>query len=67
MTIQEQIDALTAAIASPEKQVADNGTQITLRSIDELMRARAALEAELAAQTRGRAPRVQYLYMKGRG
>ena len=65
---QADIDALNAAIASGEKQVALGAQQVTYRSIDELIRARNTLQAELDAQSSaGVKSRQTLLYQKGRG
>lgn len=65
---QADIDALNAAIASGEKQVALGAQQVTYRSIDELIRARNTLQAELDAQSvAGVKSRQTLLYQKGRG
>lgn len=48
---QADIDALNAAIASGERQVALGAQQITYRSINELKAARDDLQAQLDAQT----------------
>ena len=65
---QADIDALNAAIASGEKQVALGAQQVTYRSIDELIRARNTLQAELDAQSSTAVKsRQTLLYQKGRG
>jgi hypothetical protein len=52
----DDLTALNAAIASGELTVKHNGREITYRSIDELMKAKRTVEAELAAaETGGRA------------
>lgn len=65
---QADIDALNAAIASGEKQVALGAQQVTYRSIAELKVARDDLQAQLNAQA---APtpksRQTLLYQAGRG
>lgn len=48
---QTDIDALNAAIASGEKQVALGAQQVTYRSISELIVARNELQRQLDAQT----------------
>ena len=65
---QADIDALTRAIASGERQVAIGGQQVTYRSIDDLIKARKVLTDELAAQD-GSAPKARQfrLYYAGRG
>ena len=65
---QADLDALNAAIASGEKQVALGAQQVTYRSIDELIKARNDLEAQLNAQN-ATAPKSRQtrLYHKGRG
>lgn len=69
MTIcQSDIDALNAAIANPEKQVALNGQQVVYRSIDELIRARDALVRQLAEEQAATLPgRIAYGYQRTRG
>lgn len=65
---QADIDALTKAIASGERQVAIGGQQVTYRSIDDLIKARKTLQDELDASV-GQAPtpRQVRLYYAGRG
>ena len=65
---QSDIDALNAAIASGEKQVALGAQQITYRSIDELIRARNDMVAQLDAQA-AVAPKSRQIKMAqgGRG
>ena len=69
--LQADIDALNAAIALPEKQVAHNGQQVTYRSIAELIAARDALVSQKKAEeaaTAGASPsRITYLYQANRG
>ena len=48
---QTDIDALNAAIASGEKQVALGAQQVTYRSISELIVARNELQRQMDAQT----------------
>lgn len=69
---QTDIDALTAAIASGERQVTLGGKSVTYRSIAELKDARDTLQRELAQQqiaagTRAAPSKVGYLYQSGRG
>lgn len=65
---QADIDAINAAIATGEKQVALGAQQVSYRSIDELIKARNALQAELAAQDAANSKsRQTRLYQKGRG
>lgn len=65
---QSDIDALTAAIASGERQVTIGSQSVTYRSIDDLIKARDTLMRDLATQT-GTAPRPRHtrLYYAGRG
>ncbi|QRQ86259.1 phage head-tail joining protein [Cupriavidus oxalaticus] len=64
---QADIDALNEAIASGERQVTLGGQSITYRSVDDLIKARADLEAQLAKQLGKTRPRRVYLYQNGRG
>lgn len=65
---QADIDALTRAIASGERQVSIGGQQVTYRSIDDLIKARQVLRDELAASTGSTPkPRQVKLYHAGRG
>lgn len=65
---QADIDALNAAIASGEKQVALGAQQVTYRSVAELKVARDDLQAQLNAQaTPAPKSRQTYLYQAGRG
>jgi len=64
---QADIDALNEAIASGERQVTLGGQSITYRSVDDLIKARADLEAQLAKQSGKTRPRRVYLYQNGRG
>ena len=69
---QADLDALNAAIASGEKQVALGAQQVTYRSIAELIAARNDLEAQLKAQNADaagtpRKSRLTRLYQAGRG
>lgn len=65
---QTDIDALNAAIASGEKQVALGAQQVTYRSISELIVARNELQRQLDAQN-AVAPKSRQtkLYYAGRG
>lgn len=65
---QLDIDALNAAIASGEKQVALGAQQVTYRSISELIVARNELQRQMDAQTATPAKsRQTKLYHAGRG
>jgi len=67
---QADLDALNAALASGEKQVALGAQQVTYRSIAELIAARNDIQTQLAAQagdTQPRKSRQTLLYQKGRG
>lgn len=65
---QSDIDALNAAIASGEKQVALGAQQVTYRSINELIVARNDLQARLDKETAAAAKsRQTKLYHAGRG
>lgn len=48
------LDAIKAAIASGELSVSHNGRTVTYRSIAELLKAKADIEAELASAANGR-------------
>lgn len=47
--LQAQIDELTVAIGSPERQVTLGSQNVTYRTVPDLLAAKAALQAELAA------------------
>lgn len=65
---QTDIDALNAAIASGEKQVALGAQQVTYRSISELIVARNELQRQMDAQTPVPVKsRQTKLYHAGRG
>ena len=65
---QADIDALNAAIASGEKQVALGAQQVTYRSIAELKVARDDLQAQLDRQNAAtQKSRQTRLYHAGRG
>ena len=65
---QSDIDALTSAIASGERQVTIGSQSVTYRSIDDLIKARDTLMRDLKAQTSTSArPRQTRLYYSGRG
>lgn len=69
---QADLDALNAAIASGEKQVALGAQQVTYRSIAELITARNDMHAQLNAQNAASAgtpqkSRQTRLYQAGRG
>lgn len=64
---QQDIDNLTAAIKSGERQVTIGSQSVTYRSIDDLIKARDRLQAELEAQNETPRPRQTRLYYAGRG
>jgi hypothetical protein len=64
---QDDIDALTRAIASGERQVTMGSRTITYRSIDDLIKARDTLQKELNAQSGTARPKQAKLYYAGRG
>lgn len=69
---QADLDALNAAIASGEKQVALGAQQVTYRSIAELIAARNDMQDQLNAQNAEaagtpRKSRQTRLYQAGRG
>ena len=45
------LESLNAALASGELTVTVNGRTVTYRSVPDLLKARAAIESDLAAQT----------------
>lgn len=47
--LQANLDEVNAAIAAPERQVTLGSQNVTLRSIDDLIKARNQIEADLAA------------------
>jgi hypothetical protein len=49
----DDLAALNAAIASGELTIKHNGREVTYRSMDELLKAKQTVEAELAAQSNG--------------
>lgn len=63
---QADVDELTFALAAGEKSVTINGKTITYRSVDEILRARDALQEQVNAVT-NRRPRQTMLYHGGRG
>lgn len=68
---QSDLDALNAAIASGEKQVALGAQQVTYRSIAELVEARNLVRADLieqaAVSASSQKSRITKLYSSGRG
>lgn len=69
---QSDIDALTAALAAGERMVRKGDKAVEYRSVDELLAARNALQAQydaeqVAAGTVARRPRQTRLYHGGRG
>ena len=69
---QDQIDALNDAIASAERQITNGSQSVTIRSIDDLVKARDDLQRQLDAQAVAdgtKAPRSKntYLFYGGRG
>lgn len=69
---QEDIDGITKAIASGERQVTIGGQTVTYRSISDLLLARDTLMTEfknqqIAAGEITPRPRQTYLYYAGRG
>jgi hypothetical protein len=63
------LDAVNAAIASGELTVRHNGREVTYRSVDELLKAKRTIEADLAAaETGGRAGgSYRFTFQTGRG
>ena len=64
---QQQIDDLNNAIASGERVVVLNGQSVTYRSIDDLIKARDTLRAELVGQTGTKRRKQTLAYYSGRG
>jgi hypothetical protein len=64
---QADIDALNAAIASGERQVAIGGQSITYQTVDSLIKARDDMRNQLAAAQGKTPPRRKLLYYAGRG
>lgn len=65
---QADLDALNAAIAQGESLVRKaNGETVQYRSVDELIRARNDVAAQIAAQATTRRRRITRLYHAGRG
>jgi hypothetical protein len=66
--IQAQIAELNEAIGAPERQVTNGSRNVTYRSIDDLIKARNDLAAQLAAATATQ-PRPKRFYgvFAGRG
>lgn len=68
---QDQINALNEQIASAERQVTLGAQSVTYRSIDDLIKARDALQRELNTQTDAAAgkvrPKRRMAYYSGRG
>lgn len=64
---QEDIDALTRAIASGERQVTIGNQSITYRSIAELLSARDTLQRELDTANAVRRTKQVRVYQAGRG
>lgn len=66
--IQAQIDEINAAIATPERQVTLGSQNVTYRSIDDLIKARDALQGQLDVVNQvPRRPRRTYASYGGRG
>jgi hypothetical protein len=65
---QADIDALTAAIASGEKQVTIGSQSVSYRTIDDLIKARDTLMRDLAVSSGATArPRQTRIFYAGRG
>lgn len=64
---QADIDALNAAIASGERQVAIGGQSITYQTVDSLIKARDDMVLQLARAQAKTPPRRKLLYYAGRG
>jgi hypothetical protein len=60
---QTDLDNINAAIAAGELTVrASNGSQVTYRSMADLERARAIIQADLASASVGNKPRTAYSF-----
>lgn len=64
---QSDIDNLNAAIASAERQISHNSKSVTLRSIEDLIKARDDLQRQLNEAQSVRTVRQTRLYQSGRG
>lgn len=57
---QTDLDNINAAIATGELTVEVNGRRVTYRSVDDLLKARSAIQSDLAAASAGNRPRSSY-------
>lgn len=64
---QSDIDALNAALANGERVVKSDGVLVEYRSIAELLSARNALVAQMAAESSVARPRQTVIVHGGRG
>jgi hypothetical protein len=68
MFTQPDLNAINAAIASGELTIrSSDGKQITYRSMDELLKARQAIEADLAAKRTHRHRSGRFIFTTMRG
>lgn len=67
--LQAQLKEINDAIASPERQVTLGSQNVTLRSIDDLIKARDAIQTQIDGVTPDAKPRPKRLYAQysGRG
>jgi hypothetical protein len=65
--LQTRLDALKKARASGVLTVRHGDTQTTFRSLDEIDRIIASLEAEIASASGTPRRRVRYIYQAGKG
>lgn len=65
---QTDLDAVNAAIASGELTVKHNGREVTYRSMEDLLKARATITSELATVASGtRGGSYRFAFKTGRG
>jgi hypothetical protein len=57
---QTDLDNINTAIATGELTVEVNGRRVTYRSVDDLLKARTAIQSDLAATSAGGRPRASY-------
>lgn len=64
---QTDIDALNAALKNGERVVKSDGVLVEYRSVDEIIRARDSLVAQMAAESAVSRPRQTIIVHGGRG
>lgn len=64
---QSDIDALNAALAQGERVVKSDGVEVEYRSVNELIKARDALVAQMARESGTARPRQTVIVHGGRG